>query len=91
MNASVVLLCLNSACPLFSDNICVMLLWVKLNKDIEFAFLFFFFFLFKLLLGVVTVHAITPSWLLLSQVKSLLDYILWLHKMRLRGTLDICA
>lgn len=90
MNASAVLLCLNSACPLFSDNICVMLLWVKLNKDVEFAL-----FLFELLLGVVTVHAITPSWLSLSlslsQVKSLLDYIFWLHKMRLRGTLDICA
>lgn len=61
MNASAVLLCLNSACPLFSDNICVILLWVKLNKDLEFAL-----FLFKLLLGVVTVHAITPSWLALS-------------------------
>ena len=37
MNASDVLLCFNSACPLFGDNICVILLWVKLNKDLEFA------------------------------------------------------
>lgn len=81
---------LNSACPLLSDNICVILLWEKWNKDVEFALI-----LFELLLAVVTVHAITPSWLApslsLSQVKSLLDYIFWLHKMRLRGTLDICA
>ena len=88
----------NSVCPPLGDNICATLLWPKLNNSTEFVL---FFFVLKLLLAVLTVHAITPSWLTLSpplsislslsQVKSLLDYIFWLHKMRLRGTLDICA
>lgn len=63
MNASGVSPCLNSACPLFSDNICVILLWLKLNKDVDFFFPLPVQAAFR---GVVTVHAITPSWLALS-------------------------
>lgn len=39
MNTSAALLCFNSAFLLFSDNICVILLWLELNKNVEFALL----------------------------------------------------
>ena len=89
----------NSVCPPLGDNICATLLWPKLNNSTEFVL--FFFCAQTAFSGAngacyhsQLANSLPPSLhlsLSLSQVKSLLDYIFWLHKMRLRGTLDICA